>query len=262
VIAANGRPAAEAIAEQRLAHLERVCRGLSHEANNWLYTILGQTEMAEQHLRQTAVALRYLERLLARAERAGDPVVGALPQAAIAKLRQKLSRKMFRRRLDGLRRARHNAEQLSAALHDLHMFAAARSTAAVTIDLNAAARAAVELLRLGYYRSLPNPPRITLNLAEGLPPVLGSAGMVIGILIDLAAGGAVQTLEITTRRDGGAVVCETAVTPATDANFPAALAAARLCGGTVTVARQGEGAVFGLWLPMAGPLQAVRSGSA
>lgn len=261
MMTANGRPA-EGLVEQRLAHLERVCRGLSHEANNWLYTILGQTEMAEQHLRQTAVALRYLEQLLARAERAGEPVVGALPQATIAKLRQKLPRKAFRRRLEGLRRARHSAEQLSTALHDLHMFAAARSAAVATIDLNAAARAAVELLRFGYYRSLPNPPQITLDLAEGLPPVLGSAGIVIGILIDLAVGSAVQALQITTRRDGEAIVCEATVTPATEANFPTAMAAARLCGGTITAAKQDESAVFALWLPMAGPLQALRSGSA
>lgn len=259
----NGRTsAADAFVEQRLANLERVSRGLSHEANNWLYSILGQTEMAEQHLRQVTVALRYLDRLLTRAERDGHPILEALPRETLAKLRQTLPRKTSRRRLDGLRRVRHNAEQLSAALHHLHMFAAARGSAGTTIDLNAAVRAAVELLRLGSYRTLPNPPRITLNLSEGLPVVIGSSGLVIGIILDLAAGSSVQTLQVTTRREGEAVVCEVSVSPMTESALPAALVAARLCGGTVTTAKQGESVLYALWLPMAGPLQSLRSGSA
>lgn len=246
--------------EQRLADLEGVCRGLSHEANNWLYTILGQTEMAEQLLWRMGVAFRYAERQLERAERLDGAVAQALPSATIAQLRQQISRKAIRRRLDGLRKARRNAQQLSGALHHLHAFAAGRRTLTATVDLNAAVRGGIELVKLGYYRSLATPPEIVLSLADGLPPASASAGLVMGILIDLAASDPVTRLAATTRREGEAVVCVIGVTPSNGAGFEPALAAARLCGGTIVAEPQADSTDYALWLPTAPLGQDLRSG--
>lgn len=250
------------LVEQRLLDLEHVCRGLSHEANNWLYAVLGQTEMAEHQLRQMAVALRYADRMLGRLEQQGMPAGLDLPAAAIAELRQKLPRKTMRRRLDGLRKARRNAQQLAGAMQRLHQFASGRESLGGTVDLNAAARAAVELLQYGYYRYQESWPRIELELGDGLPPVAGSAGLVMGIIVDLAAGATGERVRIATRSDGGTVVCEVQLSGGDAAGMAAARAAAQLCGGQLTVERTSAGATCTVRLLEAGALQALRSGSA
>jgi hypothetical protein len=254
------RPAAaDALTARRLATLEQVCRGLSHEANNRLLSIVGQIELAERHLRQLTLALRYADRLVARAERAGGPLAEALPAAAIATLRARLRRATGRRRLAGLRRSLDRAEQLAVELRALHLFA---SSGAATIDVNAAARAAVVLLGLGHHRALDRAPRVSLDLAEGLPAALGSAGLATGIILDLAGGATVEALTVATRRAGAAIVCEVGVSPAPGSIPDSAALAARLCGGDITLAAGPDGAVYALRLPLAEPPQALRSGSA
>jgi hypothetical protein len=255
------RPAAtDALTARRLAALEQVCRGLSHEASNRLLSIVGQTELAEEHLRLLTLALRYADRLVARAERAGGPLAAALPAATIATLRARLRRAASRRRLAGLRRSLDHAQLLAAELRSLHLFAS--SDAAVAIDVNAAARAAATLLGLAHHQTPDRPPRVSLDLAEGLPAALGSAGLVTGIIIDLAGGAAVEALTVATRRAGEEIVCEVGVSPAS-ASVPAAAAlAARLCGGDLTLAARPGGAVYELRLPTAEPPQARRSGNA
>jgi len=206
--------------------------------------------------------VRYLETLLSRAQRAGGPLAEALPYGTIARLRQKLPRKTMRRRLDGLRRARENAEQLSVALHNLQMYATTRRATTMAMDLNSAVRAAVHLIRLGAHRTLPEPLPVTLNLAEGLPAALGSAGLVIGVIVDLAAGAHIEALQITTRSNGEALVCDVKVSPATEANVSTAMIGARLCGGTIAIEERASTATYSLRLPSAPPVQALRSGSA
>jgi hypothetical protein len=223
--------------------------------------VVGQTELAEQHLHRLGVAQRYLERLLAHAERSGAATVAGLPVATLVKLRKQVPRKTLRRRVDGLRKARRNAEQLAQTLHMLHMFASARAVLTGTVDLNAAVRGAVELLRLGFYRNFDAPPIVTLQVAEGLPAVSGSSGLIMGIIVDLATGDAVRGLTIVTRRDHEAVVCEIEVEGGIENGYAAALHAARLCGGTVTRELQPDARHFGLWLPMREPVQALRSGN-
>jgi hypothetical protein len=245
---------AEHLVERRLIDLERVCRGLSHEANNWLYTVLGQLEMADQHMQQMTLALRYADRVARRVEQTDGPLAEALPVATIAALRQKLPRRTMKRRLEGLRKARQNAARLAEVLHMLHMFAAGRDSTAVVVDLNEAARAATELVRLGYYRSHQAAPPITLTLAEGLPLGIGSLGLAIGIIIDLTASLTGEAVALTTRYTAETVVCEVAITPGSSAGHAPALAAATSCGGQLTVEQDGAATIFRLSLPLAGPL--------
>lgn len=247
--------------EQRLTDLECVCRGLSHEASNWLYAVLGQTELADLHLRRMWVALRYADRQIARLERRDDPLLADLPRAAIATLRGTLARRTTRRRLEGIRKARANAQKTSSALQHLHAFAAARETPAATVDLNEAVQAAADLLRLGYYRYQERGPRISFDLSDSLPAVAGSSGLVIGLIIDLAAGEPTEAIHIATQAAGDEAVCTVTIMPAAAVACAAAAAAARLCGGSVAAEEHGDGVTYRVRLPLAEVAQLSRSGS-
>jgi hypothetical protein len=184
-----------------------------------------------------------------------------LPAATIASLRRKLTRKTFRRRLDGLRRARENAERLSATLYMLHMFAAVQPTPTGSVDVNAAVRGAVELVRLGYYRSHGDGLSVTLDLPEGLPPCCGSSGLVMSVIIDLLAGGTARRLRVATHHEGEAVVCVIEVEGGDERGYPVGLAAAQLCGGALARFPLPDASRYRLWLPVAEPAAVVRSGS-